>query len=148
LVPVTCLFAMRTLSGLPHWWVLISMAIGVSCIPSLIKPLHDNRVGHKHAGRFLAGALQETDDLIDPFEWAGFYSGRTVCGHPNPKVRPTAMFAVLDDAKGENPHARLQHMPEALQISRDPRSELVFTWPTNATGQEAKVRVYRLKTYR
>ena len=147
LVPIACLFAMRGLQHVPRHWVIL-FAIAVSCLPSLVKPLHENRVGHKHAGRFLAGVLEANDELIDPFEWAGFYAGRTIYDTPVPADRPTAMYAVLDDAKGENPHARLRHIPEAIQVSRDPRSELVFVWPLNATEQEAKVRVYRLKTYR
>jgi hypothetical protein len=147
LVPIACLLAMRTLSGLPRWWIWIAVAIAVSCAPSLTKPLHENRVGHKHAGRFLKGVMAQTDALIDPFEWAGFYTGRTIYDSTM-TYRPTAMYTVLDDAKGENPHARLQHMPEALQVSQDLRSELVFTWPPNATERDAKVRVYRLKTYR
>jgi len=146
LVPIAAILALRGLGTLPRWpW--IAAAIAVSCIPPLLKPLHDNRVGHKHAGLYLANKLGENDLLIDPFEWAGFYSGRTVYGHPA-KLNPPAMYAILDEAKGEGAHGRLQHMPEAMQIDRDPRSELVFTWPPGSTQAEAKVRVYRLETYR
>ena len=148
LVPIAALLAMRALGAVPRWRVWIVAAVALSCVPSLVKPLHDNRVGHKHAGRYLKGVMVQNDVLIDPFEWAGFYAEVTVYGRTDAGGLPTSMYAVLDDAKGENPHARLRHMPEAIQVGHDPRSELVFTWPANSTEQEAKVRVYRLKTYR
>jgi len=143
-VPFVVLLAMKALEGMPRCWPWVATLIAISCVPSLLKPLHENRVGHKHAGRFLAGALGERDALIDPFEWESFYAGRTVERESVTVWNPTAMYAVLDDAKGVGAHARLGHMPEALQISRDPRSELVFTWPAGAVEAEAKVRVYRL----
>jgi hypothetical protein len=144
LVPVACLLAFRLLQEVPSCWTACAVVIAATCVPPLTKSLHENRVGHKHAGRYLRQVLGSRDELYDPFEWESFYSGRTVEGQAKPVSDPAAIYAVLDDAKGDGAHPRLRHMPEAVQVSRDPRSELVFTWPVGATEAEAKVRVYRM----
>jgi len=146
----------------PITWLFI---MAVSCIPAAIKPAHESRVAHKYAGLYLAreGVLQQDDILVDPDEWAGFYSGRTLrrIDPDNPKCK--YKFAVLDadDVKpkeksegGRTPKPRLGL---AQNIANDGSNELVYWWPelepteTNETEKrkeiesKAKVLVYRLK---
>ena len=53
-------------------------------------PLVRTFFAHKHAGRWLKEHLQPEDCLIDPFEWAGCYSEKTlhhVFPDPDPEKR-------------------------------------------------------------
>src|SRR5436305_530462 len=71
------------------------IAVIASALPVTLKPMHAQREGFKHAGewfkaevedKWLAaneGRVKEQYDppypkLVDPFEWTGWYSGRTL----------------------------------------------------------------------
>lgn len=146
-----CVFAAAGLPELQQHlrtarWVPITLLalVVATALPSTLKPLHTNREGHKHAGRWLRENLKDEDVLIDPFEWAGWYGERTL--HqipPDPKNAPV-IYAVTDDKNRDEDHARLPRMREARNVAADGRSELVYHWPEDRPVSEAKVKVYRL----
>jgi hypothetical protein len=163
LVYVGCFFAALGIERLPGLWVRVSLVgrwpghpavawaillgIVVSAVPKLVKPLHANREGHKHAGRFLAepGRLHPGDTLIDPFEWAQFYAGRTLRLDPDSDPPPVAgryRWAVLEH--GETSHARLPRLQPALNVANDGKNkaEVVFSWPAGPV-EDARVLVYK-----
>ncbi len=163
---IGCIFAAGWLAQWPEWaarrfgqtsvlagWrvpIVALIVLVLSCLPPALKPLHENRVGHKHAGRYLADVLQPEDTLVDPFEWAKFYSGRSLYRVPTDQPNPKLAYAVIEASnKDESPHSRLDQMPDALNIARDGRSELVYWWPEvvpkEAAKEKAKVLVYRLE---
>lgn len=164
LVYVGCFFAALGIEKLPGLWVRVSLVgrwpghpavawaillgIVVSCVPKLAHPLHANREGHVHAGKFLAepGRLDPGDTLIDPFEWAQFYAGRTLRKDRGPDPPPLAgryRWAVLE--RGETSHARLPRLQQALDVANDGknRAAVAFWWPQDELAENAKVLVYR-----
>lgn len=119
----------------------IALAIIVaSCVPSLMKSMHEGRLGHIYAGRYLAEHMQPEDSLVDPFEWAKFYSGRSLYTIPTDNPDSKIVYAVLEQSKDENPHSRLPALEQAMNISRDGRSVVVFRYPE----ENPKVLVYKL----
>ena len=107
-----------------------------ACVPATLKPLHENRVGHVHIGRYLAqeGALHDSDALIDPFDWAAFYSGRTLQAIPPDPGEPRVRWAVLElDRAGqpEVPHSVTPRHSAAMDVfrDRDNPAEVAYRWP-------------------
>lgn len=112
--------------------------IAAACIPATLKPLHENRVGHVHIGRYLAqeGMLHESDALIDPFDWAAFYSGRTLQAIPPDPGAPRVRWAVLEldkAGKPEIPHSLTPRHSAAMDVfnDHDNPAEVAFRWPEN-----------------
>jgi hypothetical protein len=123
--------------------VVLLVLVGIS-IPSALKPLHANREGHKHAGLWLKENLKHDDCLVDPFEWAGCYSEKTLHHvFPDPND-PEVIYAVTDDKDREEDHARLPRMREARAVMADGRSVVAYHWPEDRPVPEAKVTVYKL----
>jgi hypothetical protein len=115
----------------------------LTAIPSTLKPIHSNREGHKEAGRWLKEHLQHEDCLIDPFEWAGCYSEKTLHHvFPDPKY-PFVTYAVVDDKTRDGDHARLPRMKQARDVATNGYKKLVYYWPPGSE-ENAKVMVYQL----
>ena len=50
-------------------------------LPFALKPMHQHREGHKHAGLWLAHHITDKDAIIDPFCWAEWYAGPHAVPH-------------------------------------------------------------------
>ena len=122
--------------GGPRWaatWVLAALV--ASALPGALKPLHEHRIGHKHAGEFLAANATAADVIVDPYEWARFYCGRavqTIPPHPSPfRYR----WAVDEPSKGEVSHTVLTADYEDMhKIKADGRSVVAYTWRGERAG--------------
>lgn len=163
LVMIGCLFAAAALEpvangialvskfGGPFWGgkfgpvALLVILVGAS-LPSALKPLHANRAGHKHAGRWLAEALREHEiagekvAIVDPFEWAQFYSTRTLHNIPPDPPDATVIYAVLEP-NASTPHSRLPRLELAEDVARG--GKMVYFWPEDGPPERAKVAVYK-----
>lgn len=125
-------------SRLLRWGMLL--LILASCLPNAIKPLHDHRAGHIGAGKYLAEHAQKEDAIIDPFEWAQFYSGRTLFWIPPDPPNPPRVWVVLEESKDHNPHSRLPRLDLAIDIAHNPLSKVV--WEEESADGKKFVRVY------
>jgi hypothetical protein len=150
IVFVACLFTAAALEPIgrnllsvrngPAWLLAALLA---ACLPAALRPLHENRIGHYHAGKFLASAAGPGETVVDPFSWALYYSGRTLYQvEADPSDAPV-IYAVWENAK-DNPHSRLPRRDDALNVAHDGWSEVVFQWPPDGTAYQAKVVVYKL----
>jgi hypothetical protein len=107
----------------------IVAALVAAELPTLAKPLHGNRAGHKAAGRWLAEHATPADAIADPFNWAEFYAGPPL---PAPRpARPDRLFVVLESS--DNQHSRLPHIPDAKAKAK--LGELVYQWPERGPAQ-------------
>lgn len=107
-------------------------------LPSLVKPLHGNRSGHKAAGQWLADHASPDDAIIDPFCWAQFYA-RPPLAPPEPK-NPERYFVVLENTP--NPHSRLPVLGDAKLMAEF--GTVVYHWPEHKPRESAKVLVYEV----
>ena len=130
--------------NIPATSIGVLLLIVASCVPMLFKSLHDNRLGHKYAGLYLAEHMNPEDAIVDPFEWARFYSGRSVYTVPDNPETTRITYAILESSKKDNPHSRLIQIDLAHNIQADGRSVVVYHWPENAPVEDAKVLVYKL----
>ncbi|HEY2910938.1 MAG TPA: glycosyltransferase family 39 protein [Gemmataceae bacterium] len=125
---------------------LLVILVGLA-LPATLKPMHANREGHKYAGIWLQKHLKHEDCLVDPFEWALWYSERSmyyVPDDPPADPPPVVTYAVVDDKMRGDEHVRLPRWQQAKNIAADGRSEVVYHWPENVPVDQAKVKVYRL----
>ncbi|MCZ2344126.1 MAG: glycosyltransferase family 39 protein [Bacteroidales bacterium] len=121
------------------------VAICISALPSVLKPLHDNRAGHVYAGRWLREHASAADTIIDPFEWAQFFAGRTLYDIPPDPMASSVSFAILEGATNDTPNSHLPRHAAALAVAQDGRSQLVYHWPEQNRLEDAKIRIYRLE---
>jgi hypothetical protein len=150
LVLVGCLLAAAALEPVaalvrnrvrPEW---LLCALAVAALPATLKPLHANREGHKYAGRWLAAHATEQDCVIDPFEWALWYSGRSLYFIPPDPENPVVTYAVVDDRTRPDEHVRLPRLEAAVGVLADGRKELVYHWPEDGPADAARVKIYKL----
>jgi hypothetical protein len=149
---LACLFAaaaLRPLSRIRFGEWLLLAALAVTALPVDLKRLHENREGHVHAGRYLAGVVTDSDAVVDPFDWADWYAGRTLYFIPGdpPEDRLTARWVVWEPTAGtkSNPHSRLPRLQAAAAVVNDGANppKLMFQWPEGVPAADAKVVVYR-----
>ena len=156
LVLVSCVLAAAALepvatwlAGLPRigrFWSGKSAPIGLvvmiaaTALPSTLKPLHAHREGHKHAGHWLAKYAQPQDVIVDPFEWAQYYSGRTLYFIPPDPADAKVLYSVLENTP-DNPHSRLPRLDLAKSVAAS--GILVYHWPEDVPPEKARVHVYK-----
>ncbi|MFM8274386.1 MAG: hypothetical protein ACKODX_18930, partial [Gemmata sp.] len=119
-------------------------ALVAGSLPLALKPMHPNREGHKHAGRWLAAHLKGDDALVDPFCWAAWYAGRTLyvpSGYNPPTSRAT--YLVLENTAA-TPHSRLPTLPEAKALAAQPGARVVYHWPETVPPERAFVQVIKV----
>jgi hypothetical protein len=120
------------------------VAIAVSALPYIVKPMHQQREGHKHAGLWLAEHMQEGDWLIDPLTWGEWYAGRTLYRTVEYKGQPAVVWVIVEEGKA-SPHSRLPQWDDAKERIKNQKGVKVYQWPETATDDEARVCVYRIQ---
>jgi hypothetical protein len=151
IVYVGCFFAAGGLVELtrrikhPAAPAVVLAALVASCLPSALKPLHESRVGHKYVGEVLRDQAGSDDTIIDPWDWAQWYAGRTLYWiHPDPEpLAGRSRWAVLEP--GDDPNSESPRYPMALAVKNDQenKAEVVTWWPDDKPVGEAKVVLYR-----
>lgn len=119
------------------------VALVAGSLPFALKPLHANREGHKHAGRWLAEHMKGDGALCDPFAWAEWYAGRTLYRTSwNPPASRNTYVIVEPNAK--TPHSRLPVFEESQRLRAHPTARVVFSWPAGAPADKVQVQVVKL----
>jgi len=126
---------------------LIVGLIVASCVPPLFKTRHQGRLGQVHAGEYLRGKIDEADQLFDPYEWAGFYSERTLYRIPADPYMTTgrARWIVWEDGDAINSLQSLRWDETKAYLAAglaDKRAELMFE--SNVPNVKNLIRVYRI----
>jgi hypothetical protein len=110
-------------------WLLGGLVPLLACAVPLVKTLevlHEDRLGFRQAGAWLAENANPDDVIVDPFRWAEYYAGRTL---REPRdggqtgLRPSAYVVVEESANG---HSHLPEAAEALQLAQ--KGQLVKSW--------------------
>jgi hypothetical protein len=111
-------------------------------LPYTIKPMHPQRVGHKHAGLWLAERIQKDDWLIDPLSWGEWYAGRTLYKTPVCHGTPEFVWVIIEK-KSSSPHSRLPlwNLAKEITVQHDP----FYRWPADAPKDGPAIEVYRLR---
>mgnify|MGYP001100250940 CR=1 FL=1 len=153
-----CMFAASSLPALGSWLSVAPVVrhlviwprlmptglagiLVVTALPQTLQPLHPHREGHKHAGLWLAGQLQDQDWLVDPFCWAEWYAGRTLFRTTEYHGRPLRTWVVVEEGK-VSPHSRLPQWEQAQELAR--HGQPVYQWPQQASSDQPRVVVYRV----
>jgi hypothetical protein len=134
----------RAMRGADPWflvmiWVAIVMAVAV---PRNFKSLHEERAGHKAAGLWMKENVSPDWQIVDPFGWAEWYTGRTLRAIPNPDpAKGPGVYAVFEP-NAKSPHSRLGYYEMARDLKAR-NGEKVFQFPAGVPDDEIKVAVYR-----
>ncbi len=120
-------------------------ALVAASLPFALKPMHPQREGHRRAGLWIANHITDNDAMIDPYNWAEWYAGRTLYRTSwNPPKSKNNYVVLENDEVKNSPHSRLPVLPEAKAFKDHPTSKVVYWWPENVPQREATVFVYRL----
>jgi dolichyl-phosphate-mannose-protein mannosyltransferase len=119
-------------------WVVIVMAVAV---PRNFRSLHEERAGHKAAGLWMKVHVPPECQIVDPFGWAEWYTGRTLRAvpNPNPYVGP-CLYAVFEP-NARSPHSRLEYHEYARRLAE--HGEIAFQFPAGVPPDQIKVAVYK-----
>jgi hypothetical protein len=106
-------------------WLWLAIGWG---LPSTLRPLHLNRLGHRLAGEWLAVHTHPEDRIVDPFCWAYFYAGRTFPEGELPAMQPGphSISYVVVTENSKNDHLRLSALPGAKKLAE--HGHEVFRW--------------------
>jgi len=136
----------RGMRGVNPWmlvaiWVAIVMAVAV---PRNFKSLHEERAGHKLAGLWMKDHVEDDWQIVDPFGWAEWYTGRTLRTIPNPDLsKGPGVYAVFEP-NAKSPHSRLGYYEMAKNLVAPKNcSVMVFQYPDGVPPEEIKVAIYR-----
>jgi hypothetical protein len=98
----------------PLWAALLLAGFVATTLPKTLEPLHANRSGFRDAGLWIAGHSRPWDEVLDPYSWSHYYSGKVFLEDESPvppagerKVR----YVVIEESG--NPHVRLPQVLEA-----------------------------------
>jgi hypothetical protein len=110
-----------------RWGLVLLLAVVGSALPRTLERLHGNRSGFRDVGNWLAEHTHPADEVIDPYFWSHYYSGRVFQEGgrttPPPGHRPTR-YVVLERAGLE--HVRLALLPEAERLAK--QGQVVHRW--------------------
>jgi hypothetical protein len=120
-------------------WAAILMAVA---LPRNFHSLHEERKGHKLAGLWMKEHVSRDEQIIDPFGWAEWYTGRTLREIPNPVYRPGPEVYAVYTPNAKSPHSRLGSYRWARALSKN-KPTIVFQYPPNAPLEEIDVAVYK-----
>jgi hypothetical protein len=125
-------------------WVLVCIWTGIVmavALPRNFRSLHEDRAGHKAAGLWMKDHVPADWQIVDPFGWAEWYTGRTLRAIPNPNyyVGP-GLYAVFEP-NAKSPHSKLEHYVPASKVKE--QGELVFQYPAGVPEAQIKVAVYK-----
>ena len=120
---------------------LLALVVVASALPFAVRPLHETRIGFRHAGNFLADVFREGDVIVDPFSWAEFYAGPAVTRLVPESDTAKVLYTVLAGPGDKSPHVRLPKMDLAKNIANSGKP--VYHWPDDQPIENAKVVVYK-----
>lgn len=121
----------------------VLFAIVMSALPFTLQPMHTQREGHKYAGKWLAEHISPDDWVIDPFNWAEWYCGRSLYQTTTYPGSPQVKWIVVEEGKNVSPHSRLPQLEMANGLKE--HGELVYQWPETPHPKFPTVCVYRVK---
>jgi hypothetical protein len=126
-----------------HWPATTALILVTSCVIGLMKPLHENRVGHAIAGETLKVELLKLTPaelqsvvILDHYEWAQYHIGvlpgtrwdENLYRVPKdpPEAQQRIRFIVLEEKEGEidAPKFDSTRHQDAVKLLRNPK----FRW--------------------
>lgn len=165
MIPLMTLGAVFAVGGLPElfrlfarlpavgpvftwkWWpAAVCVLLAGSCVPPLLaRQLHEDRLGHKEAGRFLAEAIaalpaeeRKRVVVLDHYQWCQYFSGWATYHIPPdpPEAEQRVRFVVLEldkDGQPEAPAFGSERHKQAVALYTSPPPgwtvEVVYQWP-------------------
>ena len=98
--------------------------------------------GHKAAGLWMKDHVEPDWQIVDPFGWAEWYTGRTLRAIPNPDLTKGPGVYVVYEPNAKSPHSRLGWYETAKSL-HDPK-KVFYRFPEGVPDDEIKVAVYKV----
>jgi hypothetical protein len=98
----------------PLWTAAVLIGFLATALPKTLEPLHANRSGFRAAGQWIAEHGAPWDEVIDPYSWSHYYSGKVFLEQESPAPPPgeaKACYVIIEESGHEHP--RLPLLPAA-----------------------------------
>lgn len=133
----------RSMRAVERWRLVMiwTVLIVVAALPRNFRSLHNERQGHKLAGLWMKEHVPADWQIVDPFGWSEWYTGRTLrkLPNPNPLVGP-GLYAVYTP-NADSPHSRLGFYEMARALAA--QGEVVYQYPAGVPADRIQVAVYK-----
>ena len=124
-------------------WALVALA-GVACVPQTLARLHHSRLGHRAAGKWLAGQTGLPGTVLDTRGWTGLYSGRQTYAYEEARAAlsdPRLAYVVLEGRETEYDSGRSRTLRWLVETAARPVAE--FPQPAARRPNQRPVIVYQ-----
>jgi len=117
---------------------------GIVCLPQTLIRLHDSRLGHRAAGKWLAGQGDPSGAVLDTQGWTGLYSGRETYPYeeaPAALGDPHLAYLVVEGREVGYRSGRSRTLRWLIESAAEPVAE--FPDPAIRKPNQEPVIVYR-----
>jgi 4-amino-4-deoxy-L-arabinose transferase-like glycosyltransferase len=124
-------------------WAVVAVT-GMACLPQTLIRLHDSRLGHRAAGKWLAGQDDLSGTVLDTQGWTGLYSGRETYAFeeaPAALSDPRLAYLVVEHREVEYRSGRSRTLRWLIESGGEPVAE--FPDPDTRSPHQQPVIVYR-----
>jgi len=122
----------------------VVLVAGFACLPRTLAPLHDSRLGHRQAARWLAACDDPSGAVIDTHGWTGLYSGRKTYAFADAAARlgdPRLAYLVLQSEELTHASPRSRTLQWLIDTAGQRLAE--FPDPAAREPDQQPVLVYR-----
>jgi hypothetical protein len=119
------------------------LGLALAPLPKTLAPLHADRAGFRQAGAWLAHHASPEDEVVDPYTWATFYSGREFLPRKTgaSSTPGRVCYVVLEKSSNSHPHIWFL-LEKAEQLARTGVEETYF--PVKRGKEEVRVVIYKV----
>jgi hypothetical protein len=125
----------------PCWTIMALLGLIGAALPKTLEPLHVNRRGFREAGLWIATHSQPWDEVLDPYSWSHYYSGKVFLEDQSPAPPPgerKVCYVVIEQSGPE--HVRLTAIEKAMERAAHGRK--VWERATNRGRDQVDVLVF------
>jgi len=123
---------------------VVVVVAGIACLPQTLVRLHDSRLGHRAAGKWLAGQGDPSGTVLDTQGWTGLYSGRDTYPYeeaPAALGDPHLAYLVVEGREVGYQSGRSRTLRWLIESAAEPVAE--FPDPATRKPNQEPVIVYR-----
>jgi hypothetical protein len=121
--------------------LLLLAGLAAVPLPRTLGTIHGDRAGFRRAGEWIASHAEPGAAVVDPFSWAGYYSGRSFEDGQAAASSPPVTYVVLEEGLNEHEHIGWLLGP-ARDLAR--RGTVAQKFPVSHGKQKGAVVVYRV----
>ncbi len=127
----------------PVWTALFMAGLALAALPKTLEPLHANRSGFRDAGAWIAGHSHDWDEVVDPYSWTNYYSGRVFLEDERPATpagQKRVAYLIVEESGHDHPRLKMEQAAK----ERSKAGRKVWQWKGRHRKEVVEVVVYEV----